>query len=137
MPEYIVFDEDLRDRFVDFIRARNLACEVRPDPIAGYAVRVPDDLAEDVEDELEEEYDALMGLQQDLVEQGDGSDDRSVMAVDVELADGRQLSISVPAVYARRLHENFAIDEIRDLVRTIAEGALDPQTGPLCCRITD
>lgn len=137
MAEYILFDETLRDRFADFIRARGLSCEIRPDPIAGYVILVPDDLPEETEDALEEEYDALMLQQQEMVESDAGSADRTLMAVDVELADGRQLSIGLPAAYARRLHEHFEVDEIRELVAAIAEGVADPQSGPLCCRNYD
>lgn len=137
MPEYILFDEDLRDRFVDFIGTHNLTCDVRPDAIAGYVLRVQDDLPDDLEAILEEEYDALMEEQQDMVESADGSDDRTLMAVEIALADGRELSICLPAMYARRLYENFTIDELRDLVTTIAEEAIHPQSGPLCCRVAE
>lgn len=137
MSEYVLFDEGLRDRFVAFIRTRDLNCEVRHDAIAGYVVRVQDDLPENIEDALEEEYDTLMEMQQDMVESAEGSDDRALMAVEIELTDGQQLSISLPAVYARRLYENFTIDEIRGLVTIIAQEAINPQTGPLCCRVAE
>ncbi|MDX9995980.1 MAG: hypothetical protein RBS28_11715 [Rhodocyclaceae bacterium] len=134
MAEYILFDESLRDRFTDHVRELGLSCEVRPDPIAGYVISVPDDLPEESEDALEEEYDALMLQQQEMVESDAGSADRTLMAVEVELADGRQLSVGLPAAYARRLHEHFTVDEIRALVAAIAEGVANPQSGPLCCR---
>ena len=137
MSEYILFDEGLRDQFVRFVTCHGLKCDVRPDRIAGYVIHVPDDLSEDTEDALEDEYEALMTLQQEMVESAEESIERTVMAVGVLLTDGRELSICLPAAYARRLHEHFTIDEIRDLVTTIAQGAVDPQAGPLCCRVSE
>lgn len=134
MSEYVLFDEALRDRFVQFVQAKNLNCEMRADAVAGYVIQVPDDLPEDIEDALEEEYDTLMEQQQDMVESAEGSVDRTLMAVEAVLADGRQLSICLPAVYARRLYEHFSLDEIRDLVTTIAQEAVEPQSGSMCCR---
>lgn len=136
MSEYVLFDETLRDRFVQFVRAQNLSCEVRVDAVAGYVVQVPDGLPEDIEDAIEENYDILMEQQQDMVESAEGSVDRTLMAVEVELADGQSRHICLPALYARRLYEHFTIDEIRDLVTTIAQDAVDPQTGAICCRVS-
>lgn len=132
--EYVIFDEALRDRLVRFIAGLNLECAVRPDRIAGYVVRIADDLPEAVEEAIEDEYEILMTLQQEMVESAAGSEERTAMAVEVALADGRQLSISLPAVFARRLHEHFSIDEIRELVASIAREAVDPRAGPPCCR---
>lgn len=132
--EYVIFDEALRDRLVSFIAGLDLECAVREDPIAGYVVRIADDLPEEVEEAIEDEYEVLMTLQQEMVESAAGSEERTAMAVEVALADGRQISISLPPAFARRLHEHFSIDEIRQLVASIAQEAVDPRTGPLCGR---
>lgn len=135
MPEYILFDETLRDRFIERVAAHGLTCDVEADRIAGYVITLPDDLPEDVEEALEEDYEALMNEQQDLVENAEEGSDRTVMAVEVALDDGRQVSVCLPAAYARRLHEHFEVDEIRALVAAIAQEVLHPRDGPLCCRM--
>lgn len=132
--EYVIFDEALRDRLVRFLADLHIESVVYPDRMAGFVVRIADDLPDETLAVIEAEYESLMTLQQDMVEAAD-EDERTVMAVAVELADGQQLSIRLPAVYARRLHLHFDIDEIRELVATIAQEAVDPQTGPLCCRM--
>lgn len=78
-----------------------------------------------------------MEQQQEMVESAEESVDHTLMAVEIELADGQSRRICLPAQYARRLYEHFTIDEIRDLVTTIAQDAVDPQTGSMCCRVSD
>jgi hypothetical protein len=135
MPEYILFDEALRDRFIARAAAHGLACVVRPDRIAGYVIALPDELPEEVEAALEADYEVLMDEQQALVENAEEGGDRTLMAVDITLDDGRQISVCLPAAYARRLYENFEIDEIHALVTAIAREVLHPQDVPLCHRM--
>lgn len=130
MSDYIVFDASLRDRFLDFLAARGLRYGVRPDAMEGFVVSLADDLAEEVEEAVEAEYDTLMAEQQDLVEAADATP--ALMSVTARLADDRLLTVHLPAEYARRLHEHFSFDEIRGLVAFIAQSALDPAAGPAC-----
>ena len=132
MNEYILFDEGLRDRFVQFVSGQGIASEVRADQIEGFVVAVPDDLADDVIDLLEEEYDALMKEQRCLTELLDGDKARTLMGVKIMLPDGQQRMVPLPAIYARRLYEHFTIEEIQQCVAGIAESVLKPDAGSLC-----
>lgn len=134
MNEYIVFDPALRDRFLDFLAARGLPCTVHADSIAGFVVRLSADLTDQLDDEIEAEYEALMAAQRELSE-AESTAARSQMMVTVDLADGRPHKVLLPALYARRLYEHFTIDEIRDLVAAIAQSAIDPPVGAACDRI--
>jgi predicted house-cleaning noncanonical NTP pyrophosphatase (MazG superfamily) len=134
MNDYIIFDEALRDRFIAFLAARGVQCSYKPDTIEGFVVTLAEELPEEIEDAIEDEYEALMTEQQDLVESGGTGDAPSLMSVEVGLKDGRSLTVHIPALYARRLHENFNVDEIRGLVSFIAQSAVDPATGPACCQ---
>lgn len=134
MNDYIVFDAALRDRFLAFLVAHGVQYDVRSDRIEGFVVSMPDDLADDLEDAIEAEYEALMIEQQALVESGGTGVAPALMTVEVGLTDGRVLAVHLPALYARRLHENFSVDEIRGLVALIAQSAIDPASGPACCQ---
>lgn len=133
MNEYIVFDPTLRDRFLDFLAARGLPCGVHADSIAGFVVRLSADLTDQLDDEIEAEYEALMAAQRELSE-AESTAARSQMMVTVDLADGRPHKVLLPALYARRLYEHFTIDEIRDLVAAIAQSAIDPLVESACSR---
>lgn len=134
MNDYIIFDEALRDRFIAFLAERGVQSSYKADTIEGYVVTVAAELDEDLEDEIEDAYEALMDEQQALVESGDTGDAPSLMSVEVGLKDGRAITIHIPALYARRLHEHFSVDEIRGLVGFIAQNAVDPAEGPACCQ---
>jgi hypothetical protein len=130
--EYIFFDAALRDRFTSFVAGLGIACGARPDAIAGFVVDLPDDLADALEAAIEAEYDALMDEQRELVEALEGDEARDLMGVDITLADGRTLTVRLPAQQARRLFEHFSSEEIHALVSAIADSVLDPIDGPIC-----
>lgn len=132
MNEYILFDPNLRDRFLEFIADRGLSGEVRPDPIAGFVVTLPDDLADDLEEAVEDEYAALMEEQQGLVESADDDGVKTLMSVSVTPPDGQPRDVRLPARYARRLFEHFSVEEIHEIVSAIAQSAMNPVEGPMC-----
>ncbi len=132
MGDYIFFDEKLRDRFVGFIAERGIAGDVRPDPMEGFVVAVPDDLADDIENAIEGEYEALMDEQRRLVESTDKDGARDLMGVTVVRSDGQPRVVRLPAHYARRLFEHFSAEEIHELVSAIADSVEHPVDGPLC-----
>jgi len=131
MNDYIFFEADLAERFLAFAQEQGIAGTLKPDPIEGVVVGVPDLLPDDIESAIEARYDELMIEQQQRIEDADG-DDRTVMGVELRLADGSTRLIRVPAAYGRRLCQHFTSDEIHDLMTAVAESLLDPVDGPLC-----
>jgi len=105
--EYIFFDADLRERFVQAVAARALACQVREDAMEGFVVRIADEPADDVLEALEAEYEALMDEQ-------------------MLRAEAR------PDWVARSLMERFTAEEAHALVSAIAHSLENPVDGPLC-----
>lgn len=132
MTEYIMFDAGLCRRFVDFLAARGIQNEVRPDAIEGFVVALADDPADDIEEAIEEAYQALMAEQVGLTEAAVGGAARALMRVNATLADGSALVVQLPAVQARRLAEHFTMEEIHQLVSAIAQSVLNPVDGPMC-----
>jgi hypothetical protein len=130
--DYILFDALLCRRFEKFIADRGLKGEVRPDPIEGFVVTLRDDLPDDVEQAIEDEYDALMTEQAGLIEAAGDSGERTLMRVVATLADGSSRLVQLPAAQARRLFEHFSVEEIHDLVSAIVQSAMNPVEGPMC-----
>ncbi|MEW6164132.1 MAG: hypothetical protein AB1642_03630 [Pseudomonadota bacterium] len=132
--QYIFFAQALADRFIAGAGALGVAGRTRADPIEGVVVDLPDGLADDLLDALEEQYDLLMEEQRELID-AQGEDDESVvMGVTVTLPDGASCLVSLPAPLGRRLVEHFSTDEIHALVAAVAASVLDPSDAPLCCR---
>ena len=132
--EYIFFDAALRDRFVGFLAARGIPGELRADAMEGFVVALADDLEDDLEEAIEDEYTALMEVQRDLVEAADGDNTLALMAVAITLPDGQPGVVRIPARHARRLFAHFSVEEVHELVAAIAQSVANPVTGPLCQR---
>jgi hypothetical protein len=132
MNEYIFFDATLRDRFLAFVAERGVTCQVRPDPIEGFVVGLPDDLPDDIAEAIENENEALMVEQQDMVDSTDQDGEGTLMGVAATLPDGQACQVLIPAEFGRRLVEHFNPEEIHDLVSVIAKGLLNPVKGPIC-----
>jgi hypothetical protein len=128
------FDAPLRDRFIQFAEARGLAASWRPDAIAGFVVDLADNLDDGLADALEDEYDALMSEQMDMVNADDDADALDLMGVTVKLPDGSERLVRVPASLARRLLQTFDPEEVHQLVEAIAAGIANADSGPICCR---
>jgi hypothetical protein len=133
--EYMFFDDELRDRFVAFLADHGIRATVQADPLDGEAVRIAENLGDDLEELIEAHYDELMDEQRERVNADDDEDARELMGVEVTLPDGPRLLVPLPADYGRRLYEVFSSEEIQDLVRHIVLAAADPVDGPLCCAV--
>jgi len=131
MADYLFFDEGLRDRFVAAVSGLGLPSSVRPDSMAGFIVEVPDELPEETEQAIDDEFESLMVEQHRLIEEADESA-RSLMSVTVTLPDGRDVGVRLPAHYGRRLFQHFSIEEVQEMVSIIAQGVFNPVDGPIC-----
>lgn len=130
--EYIFFDETIREQFVRFIAGYSIACSVRPDPMEGFIVELPDRLADNIEVLIEAKYEALMDEQRELVNAAEGEDSTDVMGVTVTLPNGQSCLVRLPAAYGHRLVQVFSFQEIHELVTLIAHNVSNPVEGPLC-----
>lgn len=132
--EYIFFDAALRDRFVGFLAARGIPNELRADAMEGFVVALADDLDDEIEETIEDEYTTLMEAQRDLVEAAEGDQALALMAVAITLPDGQPGVVRIPARHARRLFAHFSVEEVHELVAAIAQSVANPVAGPLCQR---
>ncbi len=130
--EYIFFDADLRERFVQAVAARALACQVREDAMEGFVVRIPDDPADEVLEAIEAEYETLMNEQMLRAEARPDWVSHQVAGVRFTRADGSAGTVRLPAAVARPLMERFSAEEAHALVSAIAHSLENPVDGPLC-----
>lgn len=130
--EYIFFDADLRERFVQAVAARALACQVREDAMEGFVVRLPDETGDDVLEAMEAEYEALMNEQMLRAEARPDWVSHQVAGVRFTRADGSAGTVRLPAAVARPLMERFTAEEAHALVSAIAHSLENPVDGPLC-----
>lgn len=130
MNEYIFFDASLRDKFVQYAKTLDVACELRDDTM-GLIVAVPEDLGDDLVDGLEERYDELQEEQSDLLALSEGGL-KKLAGFQLELPDGQTCTVPLQPDMAKRLLASFSFEEIRVLFDTVARSVLDPRDSPLC-----
>ena len=65
MIEYIFFEAALRDKFLAFAEHRDVPCTASDDPM-GLLVAIPEDIPEELSDEIEEYYETLEDEQEEL-----------------------------------------------------------------------
>ena len=83
MMEYIFFDANMRDKFVEYATGLGVACDSRDDNM-GLVVAVPEDL----DDDLEARYDGLKDEQSELMSQMEGGL-REIAGFKLALPDGQ------------------------------------------------
>lgn len=133
--DYVFFNETLRDRFVRFASGHGISSTVRKDEIEGYVVELPDGLADAMQETVDDEYESLMDEQMLLAESNDEMVSNRVASVTVALADGRSRVVRLPAPVARRLFEQFAPEEVHEIVSAIVQSLENPIDGPLCRKV--
>lgn len=129
--EYMFFDEALRDRFVAAAAGHGIAGTMRPDPIAGFVVELPEGLDDARQHAVDAEYDSIMNQQMLLAESDPEWVSHHAVGVTVALADGTTRSVHIPPPIARRLFEHFTPEEIHEIASAIAQGLERPIDG-LC-----
>ena len=130
--EYLFFDTAVRDRFRRFLDELGVASDVRTDEIAGFVVETPDGLGDERQEAIEKEYDRLLDAQREAVDARDESSGHDRMGVAITLSDGSPCLVRIPGALGRRLCAVLTLEEVHDLVATIARCVEHPSTGPLC-----
>jgi hypothetical protein len=130
MMEYIFFDGNLRDKFVEYATGLGVSCDSRDDNM-GLVVAVPEDLADDLADDLEARYDGLQDEQSELISQSEGGFGK-LAGFKLVLPDGQTCMVPLQPDMANRLLACFSFEEIQVLFDTVVRSALDPKDRHLC-----
>lgn len=129
MLEYVFFEAPLRDKFIRFAEQHSVPCTSSDDPL-GMVVAIPEDLPETLADEMEAYYAALEREQEGL-SQNQGELNR-LAGFGFSLPDGQARLLPVSADMANRLMAHFTLEEIRELLDSVARHALEPSSEHLC-----
>jgi hypothetical protein len=129
MIDYIFFDAALRDKFVAYVEQRGVPCSASVDSM-GLLVSVPEDIAEEVSDDIEQYYEALEDEQEDLSKKE--GDLARLAGFNFTLPDGQSRMLPLPPEMANRLLANFSLEEIQGLLNAVAACTLNPNDEHLC-----
>ncbi len=130
MFEYIFFDAALRDRFVKYAASQGVHCTLQDDHM-GMVVAVPEDIAESVEEALEQHYEELEQEQSELLVEEDGGL-RQLAGFRYLLPDGQPRMVPLQPEIANRLLAAFSMEEIQALFENVAQNVLEAGEEHLC-----
>ncbi len=129
MIEYIFFDATLRDKFVSYVQQQGVPCNAIDDTM-GMVVELPEDIAEETADQIEEYYETLEDEQEELSKAS--GDLNRLAGFNFTLPDGQPRMLPLPSDMANRLMANFSLEEIQGLLNAVAERTLNPNSDHLC-----
>lgn len=135
MIEYIFFEALLRNAFVEYAAGLGVPCALHDDPM-GLVVAIPEDIAENLEDALEECYDELQEEQAQLLAGEEGGLKR-LAGFRFDLPDGQSRMVPLQPDMANRLMAGFRLDEIQALFEAVARSAVSAEENRLCKVLAD
>ncbi len=129
MIEYIFFDAALRGKFADYAKQRDVPCTLSDDAL-GLLAEVPEDIPDEIADELEGYYDLLEKEQAEL-SKSEG-ELKHLAGFRFNLPNGETRMLPVHPDMAGRLLASFNLEEIQALFEAVAACALNPPSEHLC-----
>lgn len=130
MLEYVFFDEGIRDKFVEFLRERGVEAECSDEE--GCIAAIPEDLDDDLADDIDACYEMLLQETAELLEQGEHAMEKNVAGVTFQLSDGTPCTVRLDPDLVARILNCISMEEFRDMVQLIATGVENPDNRPLC-----
>jgi len=130
--DYVFFDAELRDRFVQGLAARALSYSTRKDTMEGWVVELAAEPDDDTLESLEADYEALLQEQIQRAEARPDWGSHQVASLHITRSDGSTAVVQLPPAVARPLMEHFTAEQAHALVTAIAHSLENPVDGPLC-----
>ena len=135
MLEFVLFSEKPCRVFVDWLKDRGVVCktEIEDD---SYLILIPEDLDDDLMDDIEDKYDECMDMNQKLLdaEDSESNDDYAMSGILVTLKDGSISHADVDSELVNRVLSAISPEELGELVSAIADAVENPQPESFCQR---
>lgn len=138
MLEYVFFDPRPRDRFVDF--AVELGLQPQPETVGEVLqVLLPEDMDEQLAQQIEDFYDQMMELNQSLYEQEADQQDVGyhTAGITVQLQNGDSVYAQVDPELLARIMQVLSPGEFNRVVDAIASAVENPDERSLCQRMRE
>jgi hypothetical protein len=138
MLEYVFFDERPRDQFVNFLQEKAVELKLEEDE-GLLKIWISEDLDDDLDEAIEDFYDDMMALNQQLYE--DENNDAEVgynaAGIVLELNTGDNVYAQVDPELLGRIMTVVTPDEFNTVVNAIVEAVENPDARTPCQRIRE
>jgi len=134
MLTYVLFAEQLRDRFTQWLEDNNIFYRTEGDGDE-LLVLVDENLDEEMQDGVDEQYDLLLEESARLADEEDDSPDSvHLVGIQFQRSDGTLGLVRITPELANRLHRCLDMVELQAFVQTVVDAVEDPDSRPLCRR---
>ncbi len=138
MIEYIFFHQKPHNLFCQFLQQKDIPFDINKDEtdIEGLLVTLADDLDEQISDDIENYYDELLDMDEELlVEDPNDTIDQAGLAV--TLNSGESTFASIKPDVLNRMLTVVTRDEVAEFIDAIVNAVETPDNRPLCKREED
>ena len=135
MLEYLFFTQEIADKFIAYLKDKNLVWEQKNDPILGsIVIQTPEDIEDKLWDEIDDYHEALGKEDQKLLEDELASSDTETNAagIYIQLEDGKQTVAQIDPVVMNKMLSVISMDEFNDFIETIVSSVEKPDDVPIC-----
>lgn len=135
MLEYLFFNQVTADKFIEFLNAKELQWSQHNDPMLGsIVIKTPEDIADELWDELDDYHEALGPEDQKLLEEGlvDNETETNTAGIYIQLAGGEQTVAKIDPEVMNRMLDVISMDEFNQFVETIVSSVENPDDSPIC-----
>jgi len=134
MLEYLFFNQEIADKFIKFLKDKNVSCEQHIDPMLdSIVIKTPEDIEDDLWDELDDYHEELGPEDQQLLEDNlDDETETNAAGIYIQLANGKQTVAQVNPEVMNRMLDVISMNEFNEFVETIVVSVEVPDDSPIC-----
>lgn len=135
MLDYLFFNQLIADKFIDFLKTKDLSWELYKDPMLdSIVVKTPEDIEDALWDELDELHESLSAEDQKLLEDTleDTETETNAAGIYIQLANGKQTVAQINPDIMNRMLDGITMDEFNEFVETIVSSVENPDDSPIC-----
>ena len=138
MYEYILFHEKPFQLFVNWLKEKNIPVETEIED-SNYVIKIPEDLDDDLLDEIEDIYDEFMDMNEQIVNEEEKANPLNyhMAGITVTLKDGTVSHAEIEPDLMNRVISVISPSEFGDIVNAIADAVENPQPKTYCQRMRE
>ena len=138
MLEFIFFHQSICNLFTDFLAKLNIEYQINQDD-EHISVSVPEDVDDELIEQLEEKYDQLLDLSRDQtdIDEGQHRENYQVASLLITLNDGRKSYAHVDMDILNRALRMISTEELNRLIEAVVDAVENPDDRSYCQIIKD
>lgn len=139
MLEYLFFNQQIADKFTQYLDEKKLDWSQFDDPMLdSIVIKTPEDIDDALWDEMDDYHEKLGNEDQKILEENLVDDDATNAAgIYIQLKNGKQTVAQINPDVMNRMLGVINMDEFNDFVETIVSSVEKPDDSPICGKISE